>query len=89
MYQRIAHIKIDASESNKHRLLMLEMVLFGTAITDPRLPSPEEVINIMTDHDDNWLGGFFPFFDEVSFPYNGLYEKVIIGVFPKIDERRF
>ena len=80
-YSRTSYVEFDSTKTNKEGLNLLEQTMYGTDISIPRLPSPDEIVNIMRDHDDDWTGGIFPGLDDTSFP--------ISGFFPKLDKRRF
>lgn len=47
-YKPTAHMEIDSTKANPAKLKQLEDILYGTATTDPRLPLPDEVIEILT-----------------------------------------
>ena len=46
-YKPIARLTVDSTKCNPDKLRNLEDVLFGTASTDPRLPLPDEVVDIL------------------------------------------
>lgn len=84
-----SYICIDTAASAPGNINLLEDILFGTRWTEPQLPSPEDIFEIMEDHGDDWIGGVFPVLDETEFPYDGEYEEVVVGFYRKLDERRF
>lgn len=84
-----SNISISSTKADSASLYMLEQILYGTEWTDPRLPQPEEIMSIMAEHDEDWLGGIFPVFDDIAYPYSGSYEDISIGFYKKYDERRF
>lgn len=87
---RTAYVEINPKRTDPASLYKLEQILFGTDWTEPRLPLPDEIMSIMSEkHDRDWLGGIFPLFDDISYPYSGFYEIITDGYYPKIDERRF
>ena len=84
-----SYIEFVSTQSSPGSLNLLEQVLYGTQWTSPRLPLPGELTDIMSDHGDDWIGGIFPLFDSVSYPYTGTYDEVTVGFYPKYDNRRF
>lgn len=44
-----AHLEISSLDSDPEALSKIENILYGTPTTEPRLPSPEEVIDIFDD----------------------------------------
>lgn len=84
-----SYVEFDSTQTNRESLSLLEQVLYGTQWTAPRLPLPGELIDIMADHSEDWIGGIFPLFDSISYPYTGTYEEVTIGFYPKLDIKRF
>ena len=85
-----ANVTINSTKVDKANFYRLEQILYGTEWTPPRLPLPEELYEIMFEqHGEDWLGGIFPLFDDITYPYSGSYEQTTDGYFEKIDERRF
>ena len=90
MVTRTSHIEINPKKADPAGMYKLEQILYGTQWTEPRLPLPDEIISFLSvRHGDDWLGGIFPLFDNVSFPHNGTYEEIVDDYFPRIDKRRF
>lgn len=46
-YKATAHVEIDSTRTNKAALKKLEDILYGTELTEARLPLPEEVFAIL------------------------------------------
>ena len=46
-YRPTAHVTIDSTQVSAAVMADLEEILYGTASTEPRLPSPEEVIDLV------------------------------------------
>ena len=46
-YKPIARLTVDSTKCDPDKLAALEDVLFGTSSTDPRLPLPDEVVDIL------------------------------------------
>ena len=47
-----AYIVIDSTKADAAKLAALEAILYGTELTDPRLPSPAEVVEIMQSSEE-------------------------------------
>ena len=88
-YSESQYIELDSSKTNAISLSMLEQILYGTDSSIPRLPKTDEIITIMQGHDDDWVKGVFPYFDNISYPYYGTYKETMSGFYLKHDERRF
>lgn len=43
-------VEIFSNRANPKKLAMLEEILYGTDTTDPRMPYPDEIIELFTDH---------------------------------------
>ena len=80
-YFPTSYVEIDSTKTDKDSINFLEQNLYGTDMTMPRLPLPEELITITGEHGDDYIGGIFPGLDDIHYPY--------IGFFPKLDTRRF
>jgi len=46
---RSSHLVIDTTRALPFAVAELEAILYGTELSDPRLPDPEEIISIFTD----------------------------------------
>lgn len=88
-YRPTAYINIDTRKIPKANIDLLEQILAGTSWTDPRLPAPEELFNILENHDDSWVAGVFPILDNSYYPDHEPYTEAVIGFYRKLDERRF
>lgn len=80
-YLNTSYVEFNSAKANKESMNLLEQILYGSDISTPRLPLPEELISIMGEHDDEYIGGIFPGLDGTQFP--------VSGFFPKLDTRRF
>lgn len=88
-YFPMSYIEIDSTKTKAGSLNLLEQIIYGTEWTSSRLPLPYELTEIMSEHGDDYIGGVFPLFDNIHYPYSGSYKDVEIGFYPKYDERRF
>jgi hypothetical protein len=48
-YQPVPHIIVDSSETQPSLMAALEDILYGSATTSPRLPTPSEVITLFSE----------------------------------------
>lgn len=80
-YFSTSYVEIDSTKTDQESMNLLEQVLYGTDLSLPHLPLPEELISIMGEHEDDYIGGIFPGLDDTQYP--------ISGFFPKLDKRRF
>lgn len=48
-YKPTSHLEIDSTKVDAEKLAAFEDIILGSETTDPRLPSPEEVINFFKD----------------------------------------
>ncbi len=47
-YSPTAHLIIDSTKTDPRKMKMLEDILYGTADVEPRMPLPDEIIELMT-----------------------------------------
>jgi hypothetical protein len=59
----IAHVKINSAKTDPERLAMLLDILYGTDDEDPRMPLPEEVVEILSGTSAN----------DMIYPDNNMY----------------
>lgn len=50
-YHPVAHIIIDSRNMSVENMRAIENILYGTDISDPRMPTPAELISLTTDNE--------------------------------------
>ena len=84
------YLCIDSRRTGEANMNFLEDMFYGTPWTDPVLLSPEEIFDIIEDHDDTWIGGIFAVIpDTTKFPYYGTYLETVTGFYKNLDKRSF
>ena len=85
-----SYICLDSHRVGVANMNLLEDILYGTQWTEPRLPYPDEIFDIVEDHDDTWIGGIFAVIpDDTEFPFNGTYQDYVMGFYKNLDLRSF
>lgn len=85
-----SYICLDSRRVGVANMNLLEDILYGTLWTDPRLPTPEEIFDVVEEHDDTWIGGVFAVIPEdTEFPFYGTYEEYVTGFYKNLDVRSF
>lgn len=81
-----AHIVIDSTEASPGVIYMLENILYGTDTTDPRLPTPEELVALFANPAQllrimpNYVTGLHPL---VKYPYGDLVGIPSVGLYTR------
>lgn len=88
-YAPTSYVVIDTTQFPVVNISLLNQILNGTDYTDPRLPTPDELIDILEWHDSSWEAGVFPVLDNSYYPDPEPYTEALIGFYRKLDERRF
>ena len=87
-YLPTSYIEFDSIKTDPDSLFYLEQIIYGTDWTEPRIPLPLEIRDIMT-HESGWIKGIFAYLDDTTFPYNGKYSDYRTGNYQKYDLRKF
>ena len=88
-YLQTSYVEIDSTKANPDNMYFLEQVLYGTDWTDPIIPLPEKLYDVMADREVDWAKAMYAILDNTGYPFNGIYPEYVEGLYPKYDGRRF